>query len=166
MELFLGTENVIDSRPSKPDAQDSVDNLIITRIFQIGFGQQVLTNIQIFNSGRMAAPCGTRKRLREIFAISLGAARSSLHRSISATRETRHVASRWRAVSVCVDLVHQQLSPRRRLPPSLLVLDETNCGCSTTSQLRGESGKALLVDTITTTRSHRLVVKPEARGGG
>ena len=52
MELLLGTENMIDSRHSKPDAQDSVDNLIITRIFQIGFGQQVLTNIQIFNSER------------------------------------------------------------------------------------------------------------------
>ena len=165
MELFLGTENGFSALKTR----------------RTGFGRQPYHN-QNFSDWFWAASShkysniqqredGSTMRyakapLREIFAISLGAARSSLHRSISATRETRHVASRWRAVSVCVDLVHQQLSPRRRLPPSLLVLDETNCGCSTTSQLRGESGKALLVDTITTTRSHRLVVKPEARGGG
>ena len=52
IELLLGTENDRNSRSSKPDVQDSVGNLIMTRIFQIIFGHQVLTNIQIFNSER------------------------------------------------------------------------------------------------------------------
>ena len=74
-------------------------------------------------------------------------------------------ASRWEGclqvscfpLAGCVDLVHQQLSPRRRLPSS-----------SSTRQklwLRNIAA-ALIVDTITTTTSQRLVVMPEACPGG
>ncbi|CAM9597897.1 unnamed protein product, partial [Laminaria digitata] len=41
---------------------------------------------------------------------------------------------------------------------------DKRCGCAT-SQLRGESSKALVVDTIATTRSQRLVVMPVRRAG-
>ena len=44
MERFREPKNRVFTRAAKPDAQNSVDNLIMTRDFQIVFGQQVLTN--------------------------------------------------------------------------------------------------------------------------
>ena len=41
----MRTENERFFRASKPNAQNSIDNLIMIRVFQIVFGQQVVTNI-------------------------------------------------------------------------------------------------------------------------
>jgi len=41
---FLRTENERFFRAAKPNAQNSIDNLIMIRVFQIVFGQQVVTN--------------------------------------------------------------------------------------------------------------------------
>ena len=41
---FLRTENERFFRAAKPNAQNSIDNLIMIRVFQIFFGQQVVTN--------------------------------------------------------------------------------------------------------------------------
>ena len=154
----MRTENERFFRAAKPNAHNSIDNLIMIRVFQIVFGQQV-SQILVLNSGRMVAPCGTRrKRFREIFASSLDymglvapehliPCRSIM---VLATRETRHMRFSLGGLSLgvifplagCVDLVHQLLSPRRRLPSS-----------SSTRQklwLRNIAA-ALIVDTITTT---------------
>ena len=41
---FREPKNTIFFRAAKPDAQNSVDNLIMIRVFQVVFGQQVVTN--------------------------------------------------------------------------------------------------------------------------
>ena len=41
----MRTENERFFRAAKPNAQNSIDNLIMIRVFQIVFGQQVVTNI-------------------------------------------------------------------------------------------------------------------------
>ena len=79
-------------------------------------------------------------------------------------RSSRRVVFSGRTflLAAYVALVHPIYLP---LTATALVLDETRCCCST-SQLLGESDKALVVGTVTV-RSHRLVVMPrEARGGG
>ena len=75
----------------------------MTRFFQVVFRQQRVSyhilRILVFNSGRIVAPCGTRKRFRDIFASPvdymglvapehLSPCRSSM---LLATRETRHI---------------------------------------------------------------------------
>ena len=93
-----------------------------------------LSQILVLNSGRMVAPCGTRKRFREIFASSLdymglvapehlSPCRSSM---VLATRETRHIhtlharrvvfSSRW--------LCRSRLLTISQTATTLLVLDE------------------------------------------
>ena len=92
----------------------------------------------VLNSGRMVAPCGTRKRFREIFASSLDYIRLVAPEHLSpcrssmvlATRETRHIrftpgglslgvifSSRWLCRSRSSTAISQTAT-------TLLVLDE------------------------------------------
>ena len=93
----------------------------------------------------MVAPCGTRKRFREIFRFLPGlhgARRTEASQPMQkqhGTREegnTTHTLHARRVSSFplagCVDLVHQQLAISQTAT-TLLVLDEANivCGCVT-----------------------------------
>ena len=88
-------------RAAEPDAQNSVDNFIMTRVLFYCFRQQAIAypGALVLNSERMLVPCGTRKLFREIVASSLDSmgrvapehlspCRSSM---VLATRETRHI---------------------------------------------------------------------------
>ena len=141
--------------------------------FSDSFGQQVLTTR---NSGRMVAPCGTRKRFREIFASSLdymglvapehlSPCRSSM---VLAKRETQHIRFTLGGLSLGVIFSSRWLCRSRSSTASYLP-----DGDYPPRPRRGKHclwlrniAAALIVDTITTTTSQRFVVMPEACRGG
>ena len=135
-----------------------------------------LSQILVLNSGRMVAPCGTRKRFREIFASSLdymglvapehlSPCRSSM---VLATRETRHIRFTLGGLSLGVIFSSRWLCRSRSSTASYLP-----DGDYPPRPRRGKHclwlrniAAALIVDTITTTTSQRFVVMPEACRGG
>ena len=143
----MRTENERFFRAAKPNAQNSIDNLIMIRVFQIVFGQQV-SQILVLNSGRMVAPCGTRiKRFREIFASSLdymglvapehlSPCRSSM---VLAKRETQHIRFTLGGLSLGVLFSSRWLCRSRSSTASYLPYDGypprprrgEHCGCAT-----------------------------------
>ena len=169
----MRTENERFFRAAKADAQNSVDNLIMTRLFQIVSRQQVITH-----TGTQQREDGSTMRYAKALPRDFrflpglhGARRTGASQPIQqqhGTRDEGNTTHTLRARRVvfqvssfplagCVDLVHQQLSPRRRLPSS----------SATRQKLRlGNIAAALIVHTITTTASQRLVVMPEACRGG
>ena len=138
-------------RSAKPDAQNSVGNLITTKFFRLYLVDSKLSQILVLNNGRMVAPCGTRKRFREIFASSLdymglvapehlSPCRSSM---ILATRETRHIRFTLGGLSSGVIFSSRWLCRSRSSTASYLPDGDypprprrgKTCGCATSQLL-------------------------------